>query len=357
VVNNSPDTLYNYPFEVDLFRVNDQFELRHGEELVPVQIEDRNANSTPDKMFAMIDLAPGTLKKITAFASAGYQAPTMVNLHARQNGSEIGKSYTYTTGDTWDGDGIIMENEWLGIRYLLKPPFAFDIIGKRSADLLSAEQTKDLSKMAPWGGDALDEDGSLGLGSPAVFDQEKIVSLAVFDTKEINVITSGPLRAEVQIITRGVPVRDEKVDFMLTWQMMGGKQWSEMELSILSKTNLNLQVAFGLPRHPDASDFTQGLISSIHFAYTFGLQDIGGEQLGMALLVPGKYEVDTYRDDPKNYFYLVTPIDQKVQYRALASWGKGREFVIDEVAFIDLIQEVCAQYGATVQIKPDFRLQ
>jgi hypothetical protein len=357
LVNNSPDTLFGFPFEVDLVRVNDQFELKHGDEMVPVQIEDRNENGTPDKMVAMIDLAPGNLKKITAFPATGQKAATLVNLHARIDGSDVGRNYTYAAGDSWDGDGIIMDNEWFGIRYLMKPPFPFDIIGKKKADLLTAEQTKDLSKMAAWGGAALGENGSLGLGSPAVFDQDQIVSFAVFDTKEVNIISSGPLRAEVQIITRGVPVRDEKVDFMIKWQLVGGKQWSEVEVTILSKTNLNLQMAFGLPKHPDATDFTQGLVSNVHFAYTFGLQDIGGEQLGMAILVPGKYEVDTYRDDPKNYFYLVTPIDQKVQYRMLASWGKGREIIIDEVDFINLTKETCAQYGAAVQIKPDFRLQ
>ena len=358
VSNGGQDTVFNYGIDVNLVRVEQAFTLKHGEEILPVQIEDRNNNGTPDRMFAMVDLPPGRLIKLEAHAGdhAMNRSNPLVGLHASINGNSVKEPYTYSPGDQWDGDGLIMDNEWVGFRYLMRPPFAFDIIGKRRAQLLTSDQMEGLSQMSEWGGDALDEGLSLGIGSPALYDQAQIIPLTDFDHKEVNILENGPLRSEVQIITRGIPVRGEKIDVRIDWQMEGGKHWSANEVSILTKTDLNLQFAFGLPKHNDATDFTQGLLSHTHFAYTYGLQDSHGEHLGMAILIPEGYEIDTYRDDPHNYFYLVNPIEQKVNYRILASWGKGRNTVIDEVDFLGVIKDYCSQYGASIQIKPDFHI-
>ncbi|NND32093.1 MAG: DUF4861 family protein [Saprospiraceae bacterium] len=356
--NSSQDTVTQFGFEVDLVRIEQEFDLMHGDRKIPVQIGDRNNNGTPDKMFAMVDVPAGRLIRMAAFNSSGNADPAtaLVGVNAVKDGEKLELLSAYTADGQWDGDGIILDNEWIGFRYLMQPPFAFDIIGKRQESLLTSDQIAGLDNRSAWGGDALAEGQSLGIGSPALFDQADIIPLSSFDTKEITVIETGPLRAEVEIVTRGIPIRGEKIDVMIKWQLEGGKHWTGLEVSILSKTDLNLQIAFGLPKHKDATDFTQGLISNTHFAYTYGLQDANGEQLGMAILVPGRYEVDTYREDPHNYFYLVNPQQQKVQYRVMASWGKGRKMVIDEVDFINVIKEYCAQYGATVQIKSDFHL-
>ena len=239
---------------------------------------------------------------------------------------------------------------------MMTPPYAFDIIGKRKSEMLESPVNIDLEKISNWGGDALDEALSLGIGSPAIFDLEKIVPLSKFDSKEIEIVETGPLRAEVHITIKGVPVRNDKVDFLINWQMQPGKHWAQVDLSIISKTDLNLQFAFGLPKHEDATDFTQGLLHEVHFAYTYGLQSSEGEPLGMAIMVPGKYELDTYRDDPHNHFYLATPINQGVQYRIVSAWGKGKLAIYDEVMFLDLLKEYAAEYGAKVTVKPDFGL-
>lgn len=357
LTNYSSDTLKQYGIDIDLFRVDGDFHLKNGGKEIPVQIEDRNSNGSPDKMFAQVDLIPGSIMKFIAVSGKGPEVPEGVRLHAHlSDGTAIQGSHLVNFEEKWAANGIVMENEWIGFRSLMTPPYALDIIGKRKPEMLTGPISMDLSKITEWGGDALDEALSLGIGSPAIFDLEKIVPLSRYDSKEINIIQSGPLRAEVDMTIRGIPVRDEKIDVLVKWQMQSGKHWSQIDFSILSKTDLTLQFAFGLPRHEEATDFTQGLINEVHFAYTYGLQSSEGEPLGMAILVPGKYEIDTYRDDPHNYFYLVEPIERSVQYRILGAWVKGRLAIFDEIEFLNLVRKYTAEYGAKVTIEPHFRL-
>ena len=357
VGNESSDSLRQYGVDLDLVRVNETFHLKLGDQEVPVQIEDRNDNGIPDRIYAIVDLPPRTEGKIVAYAGPGTEIPEGIMVHAHlDNGKAISSPHLINFDEEWAANGIIIENEWLGYRALMSPPYAIDIIGKKVPAMLDSPVLQDLSKINNWGGDALDEGLSLGIGSPALFDQASIISLTKFDSREVSILETGPLRAEVQTKILGVPIRGEKVDLLIKWQMQGGKPWAQLDVSIISKTDLNLQFAFGLPKHEEATDFTQALVSNVHCAYTFGLQSSEKEHLGMAIMVPARFETDTYRDDPHNYFYLATPINQSVQYRIISFWGKGRIPVYDEVEFFNLIRRYATEYGATVKVQPDFRL-
>lgn len=355
--NQSQDTLSQYGVDLDLVRVDADFHLKKGDQNIPVQIEDRNKNNKPDKMYALVDLLPGSTERLTAYPGKLDIKTPQVRVHANlSNGDKVEGKHLVNFEEKWAAGGIVIENEWIGYRAIMTPPYAFDVIGKTKPDLLESPININLEQVGDWGGDALDEGLSLGIGSPAIFDLEKIVPLTQFDSKEIEIVERGPLRAEVRMRINGVPVRNEKIDVLITWMMQPGKHWSQVSFSILSKTDLNLQFAIGLPKHEEATDFTQGLLDEVHFAYTYGLQSVQGEQLGMAIMVPGKYEVDTYRDDPHNYFYLVNPINQATEYRILAAWVKGRLTIFDEISFLDLVKKYTAEYGAQVSIQPNFRI-
>ena len=357
VANDGRDSLESYGIDIDLVRVNESFKLMHRDGEIPTQIEDRNSNSTPDRVFAQLDLPAGSIKNLVAIpGSPTTSFDKEVMTHAYVNGSAIERSYTFQPDDEWKDGGIILETGLIAYRALMSDRFAFDIVGKRQEKMLKALGKYDLSTIDSWGGDALEEGSSLGIGSPALFDQDKIVFIDNFDSRQVEIIVEGPLRAEVHITVRGVIVRNEKIDLRIKWQMHANKPWSQIDIGILTRTDLNLEFAFGLPRHPDATDFTQGLIDNVHFAYTYGLQSSEGEQLGLAVMVPGRYEMDTYRDDDHNYFYLVEQIDRSVQYRILAAWGKGRQEIHDEIMFMDLVRKYTAEYGAEVRVQPDFGL-
>ena len=357
VANESNDSLRQYGVDLDLVRVNETFILKLGDQEVPVQIEDRNDNGTPDRMYAIVDLPPRTEGTIVAYAGPVTNNPDGIKVHAHlDNGKAISSPHLLNFDEKWAANGIIIENEWLGYRAIMNPPYAMDIIGKKVPVMLDSPVLHDLSKISNWGGDALDEGLSLGIGSPALFDQASIISLTKYDTREISILATGPLRAEIQTKILGVPVRGEKVDLLIKWQMQVGKPWAQLDVSIISKTDLNLQFAFGLPKDEEATDFTQALVNNVYCAYTFGLQSSEREHLGMAIMVPARFEMDTYRDDPHNYFYLATPINQSVQYRVISFWGKGRLPVYEEVEFFNLIKRYAAEYGATIKVQPDFRL-
>lgn len=353
VQNQSADTVRSTGIHVDLVRIDEPFILVDGDEVLEIQKIDQNDNGIPDRLYFTTDLDPHQSKQFVAVAGDEKELVERTRLVAEVNGSIVQDGYMLGTG-AWLGGGIILENEVIGYRMHTESPYAIDVLGKRQRKLISDFEDLTQNEIHAWGGDVLDEGNSLGIGNLALYDQAQIVPLYLGTERQISIVSSGPLYAEVQIIVRGVPVRGELLDVQLNWSMESGKHWTEVSARILTKTNLTIQFAFGAPRHPDATDFTQGLLAGVHFAYTYGLQSSEGEQLGLAVMVPDSYEIETYREDPDNYFYLATPIDWGVEYRMISAWGKGQLAIYDEVMFMDLIKEYVAEYGAAVDIGAKF---
>jgi len=355
VSNSGPDSV-RYGLDLDLIRIDQDFKLMQGDKEFPIQIEDRNNNGTPDKLFTLVDIPARRKITLSAFPGTPTEGSVGIAVHASLvNGGAISEPYTYERDDKWEGRGIIVENKWAAYRMLMQPPFAYDIIGKRLPKMIEDPNTVDA--VHSWGGAILDAGQSLGIGSPAIYDLEKIVDLSIFDSKVVEVVASGPLRAEIHTTIKGIPVRDEKIDVLIKWSMEAEAHWAQIDFSILSKTDLTLQLACGLPRNEDATDFTQGLTSNVHFAYTYGTQSSAGEFLSMAIMVPGKYETDTFRDDEFNHFYLVDPVEKAIQYRIVSAWGSGQLNITDEVVFTDLVKECAKAYAAPITVKTDFKLR
>ncbi len=346
VSNDGLDSVKQFGVDVDLLATSTAFEIRDDATVIPVQLEDRNSNDIPDKMYFQVDLAPGAYKVLTAEPTDGFTQASSQGVQVITRGTDGAsiEQFSFTGANPFALGGVIIENDFIAYRSVLNAPFGFDIIGKNTAALLLDTVQAPLSPLARWGGDILDEGSGLGVGGPALYDQSEIIRFNTFDERSYEVIADGPLRAEVHIRILGIPVRDEKVDILLKWQMTAGQHWAQVDMELINPTDLNLQMAFGLPRHPEASDFTQGKNGGTHFGYTYGLQSADGDQLGMALLVHDKYEVDHYREDEQDFFYLATPIDGAVQYRFLAAWVGGRRLIFEESQFIGFVRHYAMAY-------------
>ena len=356
LTNPNADTIKNYGLDLDLIPVDSNLELMANDQALLFQLEDRNVNGLPDKLFTFLDLLPNSTHIIVGQAATEAAAKPVKRVQALLMDAQSGKhltTYVYQESNQLRHQGIVMENDLIAYRALMQTSFAFDIIGKRFKELV-IDTKPDISQEDKWGGDILNEANSLGIGAPALYNLDGIVRLDKFDSREVQVLANGPLRAEIQTVVKGVPVRDEKVDVQINMEMQAGNQWIEVDLQILSSTDLTLQFAFGLPKHDDATDFTQGLESAVHFAYTHGLQSAQGEQLGMALLVPEIYELDHYREDPFDYYYLATPIDKKVTYRLLAAWVKGQRTIFDEVDFLNFVRDQAKTLGRKPAVKVEW---
>ncbi len=342
---NTSDSLKDYLIPVDLLALDQSFTVRHGEDSVLIQLDDRNNNGVADKLFVMIDLPEGGTKTLHAIPGEPTAQKSQIQLLAALPGGEHVDQLTFPGEDDLQLGGIVMENEWLAYRLLSFPPYNFDIIGKVYPELILDTIQSELSILKKWGGDILDESNSLGIASPAIYNFDEVVPFDQFDSREVTVRSKGPLYAEVYQLIKGVPIRGEKIDVGITWSMQANKHWAQVEIELLSTTNLNLQFAFGLPRHEEADAFIQGKKGSTQFAYTYGLQSEQGEQLGMAVMVPEIYDLDLYRDDPHNHFFMTLPVNNKVQYRYLAAWVKGRLTIFDEVDFVGLIRKYAQEYS------------
>ena len=356
--NLSDIDLPQYGLTVDLLPTDTPFVLVDSlGAIIPIQLGDQNQNGIPDWLYFQCDIAPGStisVKAISSPDSNAVQGQKSTGIIAMYPGGESVDTVTLFDNNPFAYNGIIWENDWIAYRLNTTGNFPIDILAKNTSELIYHTALTGDDYNFGNEEDILDENYSLGLGGPAIYDLATVIPAAKCDQKEISILSDGPLMASFQIIYRGIPVRGEKIDLKITYQMEADKEWTQGEFEIISRTDLNVQFAIGLPRHPDVVDLIQGKTLTTQFGYTFGMQTVEEDQLGMAILLSEIYDTDRYFDDPENHFLLVTPVDNKVQFRFFAAWVRGRNVIADEAEFVEVIRNYARVYSQVPELNIEY---
>ena len=171
VINHSTDTIRAFGVDLDLIPIDSNLIIEEDGKEISFQFEDRNVNGLPDKLFALVDLAPRSFKILTGKIAPARRTYPDRSVQALMIDGKTGSrlnTLQYESADQLLHQGVLLENEWIAYRALMKDPFAFDVIGKITERLVLDTVKSDLSIQAKWGGDILAEGTSMGLGSPAL---------------------------------------------------------------------------------------------------------------------------------------------------------------------------------------------
>jgi len=344
--------------EIDLVPVDTAFKLFIDTLAIPFQTEDWNDNGIVDKLFFILELPPRSEYKITATPVDSFHFPsarTQVVLKRQtldydpQNPFRLSNEYVNArqiqvppdliAQNTWIWhEGIAWENEIIGYRAYLDRRSIFDIFGKITSRLVLDTITGDLHEMQSWGADILQIGTSFGIGSPGIYDFDSIYTFSNYKAKNVEILASGPIRSIVRIDFLGLQIRGEEIDIRMYLEMVSGRHWTEVKLQTLRNERLNIVYATGITRRPRTTGLVQGKELKTDFCYTFGLQASHGENMGMAILIPDKYDVDVHHSNPESHILLIHPINDEVTYRFMATWEKGPRGINDEVDFINLVR-------------------
>ena len=343
------DSISNRTVDAELKFMNSEFGLYRGDAQIPIQLHDENANDTPDRIFFQVSLAPGEKQVYEGRLGPATAKPEgEVKLIFQDQDNQDLETWSSSNDGELRFDGLILENRYAAWRLNQAPPYALDPIGKSGRNG-SLSTLSELNVQGEYS-DLIDEKESLGLAALGVYNFSDMVPLASSESREISVISSGPLVAEVSMIVRGVEVRDEKIDFQIKYRLEVDKPWLEVSMALLSKSDLTLKYGVGLPRHDEAADFIQGKKGITHFAYTYGLQSAEKLHLGNALMVTDRYVLDLYRDDPQNHFYMIDPVKGEISFRVLSVWSGGYQAIADETTFISYVRDQSDEYGSALNV-------
>ena len=150
-------------------------------------------------------------------------------------GSESGDLYK-----TIGHHGPAIENEWMALRIYFSEKVAIDVYSKPNLALElkkanwypTPEQQKE-----GWGADYYKVANTVGLGGVKLWDGEKVVPLNPVSNRLARVGKTDTT-SWMEMISKGVPYKGEKVDIMIRVTVFSGKREAKVEAICLSKTKV-----------------------------------------------------------------------------------------------------------------------
>ena len=284
---------------------------------VPVQVDDLDADGTPDELVFLLDLGPGQTKRVT-LTDRPVPQPALHRAHAgmylktpQMRGME---------GPGWESDLIAFRLYW-------DPRSPIDVFCKGQA-ILSLEQfakaSHDYHRNSQWGQDVLKVGTALGIGGFGVMENGKIAK-ASYARRSHRVVANGPLRAAMDLVYDDWETSGRKLALTARVGAFAGQRWGYADLALKALDGKPLpEMVTGVVKHPDTeliSDRAAGVLGR------WGRQALGdGEKprdadLGLGVAVPPE-RLAAFGEDAVNSFAVITPGNGTASYRYMASWGK-----------------------------------
>ncbi len=341
-----------------------------GQTEIASQVDDLDGDGQPDELFLLLDLQSNNASRITITGSEEprfYPSRTQAVVAVRQGG-RFDDDGLYVDGGDYvpsthvnvpteqeqDSDwamfeGPVWESDLVGFRYYLDDRYRTDIFGKRVRDLVLHSTQGDYHAIGDWGADILKVGTSLGLGSPAVLIDTTLSVIDNADAVLVEVVASGPLRSILRTTHTGWEIAESKVNVASELEIHAGQRWTEQRLSIDGLQD-DARLATGIVRHPAAPKLHTGEAAGVLYMYTWGTQSDQGHDLGMAVLVPKRYDPVVDDSNPGSHLITFLADNGKAEYRYLAAWELEPKPIPDRESFESEVRRVASRWAAGTEV-------
>jgi len=232
----------------------------------------------------------------------------------------------------YEGPG--WESEKVGYRFYLDWRNATDIFGKKIPEPVLQNVGQDgfdsYHEMSDWGMDILKVGDALGLGAVGFWDGEKVLRVSETDSVICMITANGPVYSEVKTEYFG-------------WQTGLGKFDLTSKLSILAGDR---KTHHRVTTDPQIKDLCTGIVkhegvkiikqtdgpTGWGYLYTYGLQSLAGDSLGMALVFRNSDIVEVTGDN-LNHVVIFKPMEGTVDFYFLAAWQQEPGGIVSEKQF------------------------
>lgn len=315
-----------------------------GDKEIPFQIDGLDMNNVPDHITFVLNFQPNERKKITI-----YNKPSQTNFQKRTQ-AELSRKfgYEYKNGKynggyfkniDWirvpDGhkdhdalfryEGPGWESEKVGYRFYLDQRNRTDIFGKKVKDLVLQDigvhdiEAKDDSyhNMQWWGMDIFKVGNSIGIGSIAMWSDNKMFTVEKTDSIYCYVESNGILRSGIKTKYFGWQVGENRYNLESNFSIFAGSRLTKTDL-IVDPVPPN--ICTGLAKAENTEYFWNDKNESQwQYIALYGKQSLAGDDLGIAIIFKKENLIERF-DDSLNYIVKLKTQNGKLTYYFLAAW-------------------------------------
>jgi hypothetical protein len=328
-----------------------------------------------DEIVLVMDLKPKEKKLLTVFYSKeksifhSYNQRAYAELSQKSGGKWINRKYEDGTfGNVkysrvpseltdhsyfyrYEGPG--WESDKVAYRFYLDWRNAIDITGKKTSEMVLKKMGLDgyesYHNMSDWGMDIFKVGGSLGIGSIAMWSNNKVNMVSKTDSVDCSIEASGPVKAIIKTRYFGWKVDNYNCLMTSNLSIDGGSRITTHDININGNHG---ELCTGLNKDTVAGLYTDTL-SSKKWCYmaTWGKQSLAGDSLGIAILFK-KNDFVKFAEDAQSHVVVLKPDGNgNLTYKFLAAWEKEPGGLKNEEAFKKYLQEQLSIQDVKVNVK------
>ncbi|HEY2973248.1 MAG TPA: DUF4861 family protein [Pyrinomonadaceae bacterium] len=257
---------------------------------LPSQADDLDGDHKLDELAFQIALLPRQTRIVTiAFGDP----VTIARLRSNYAPQTHAKFATTFEGLAWESN----VNAW---RIYFDKRNAIDLFGKRRPGLyleLFGQPEYNYHEESPFGRDIYKIGDALGIGAVGVLADGKVVKVADVSERSWNIISTGPVRAIVEVGYKGWNFNGRLVDLTSRMTIWAGERGFEHRIA--SRNAEGLTFVTGLPHKPGLSEVTSADVGgTTRIVGSWGHQvlktgatateSLPDQNLGLVLLLPGE---------------------------------------------------------------------
>lgn len=233
-------------------------------------------------------------------------------------------------------EGPVLENDKVAYRYYADSRHRFDIYGKKVSDLVMDTVSWKYHAIMDWGSDILKVGSSLGMGSPAIYFEDKVYALEEAEKKTIEVLKTGGNKSVIRTVWTGLMIAGQKMNVVQDWSISAGDYFSTIDLSVEGgQLPEGMHFATGIVSHlPEA---TSGSANGYAYLMNWGKQSFHEEQLGMAVMAKDEYGPKAVEDE-LSHLLVFENAPEKVSYRFMAVWEQDQSNTKDAAGFAAMVE-------------------
>ncbi|MBU2491621.1 MAG: DUF4861 domain-containing protein [Bacteroidetes bacterium] len=253
-------------------------------------------------------------------------------------------------GPTWESDKV-------GYRFYLDWRNATDIFGKKTSELVLREVGRhdtvanddSYHNMQDWGMDIFKVGSTLGIGSIAMMNDDKVSRVEKTDSNFYELLSNGPVQASFKTTYNGWEVGENKYDLHSFISINAGSRFTKQELII----NNNAQnLATGLAKYKGTNFIEKKNPKGWSYIALYGAQTLVNEndKLGIALFYNEKDLIEISEDEI-NHLIILKPSEGKITYYYCAAWEQEPNGITNESDFINYLDKELQKLNYPVKIE------
>ncbi|KPL14409.1 MAG: hypothetical protein AMS26_10705 [Bacteroides sp. SM23_62] len=338
------------------------------------QANDLNADGNPDQIVAVTDFKPKEKKRLSlryktsGIKSRDYAKRTQAELSIKTGGKFVDRKYEGGTFQNvqflrvpfehtdhsefirYEGPG--WESDKVGYRFYLDWRNAIDIFGKKIPGMTLQNVGQDgfdsYHEMSDWGMDILKVGESLGIGSVAIWHDDKASRVSQTDSVTCEIVQNGAVQSLIRTIYFG-------------WKVGSGRYQLTSELSIIAGSRItrhSLQIegnpdnlCTGLVKLPEAALIQppEGQNDWTYLA-TYGKQSLADDSLGMAIMFNRNYLIEITEDE-LSHVVVLEPDNGSLTYYFLAAWEQEPDGIKTKEEFIEYLKEMVQRLNHPLMVQ------